>query len=154
MVDQQYILAVKRLDPSYVRCFLVAAALAFLCFVLVLLHLWRSALDPHGELFNKHEWSLVQGLESEWRDRTAAVVAAIPNARQSPDYDAIVLPRQDGQGSVVLLSNAVGVPRIKGFLDGPLRHICPGDYERIKASVRLNKDVDFLLRALTKPDCR
>ncbi|HMA16214.1 MAG TPA: hypothetical protein VKP12_15610, partial [Kiloniellaceae bacterium] len=99
MIDQQYVLAVKRLDPSYVRRFLVAAVLAFLCFILVLFHLWRSLMDPAGELFNKHEWSLVQGLEREWRGNTAATIIPIPNARQNPEYDAVVLPRQDGQGS-------------------------------------------------------
>lgn len=108
--------------------------------------------NPRGELFNKHEWSLVQGLESDWRDSPAAIVT-IPNVFGSPDYDAIVLPKLDGQGSVVILSNAVGVPRIKAFLDDPLRHFCPVEYERIASSIRLNEEVGTLLRALTKQDC-
>lgn len=151
MVDQQYILSVKRLDPGYVRCFLVATALAFFCFALVLAHFWRGAADPRSELFNKREWSLVQGLEKEWRG--TATIVTIPNALESADYDAVVLPLLDGQRSVVILSNAVGIPRIKVFLDGPLRHICPLDYERITSSIRLNRDVDALLQALTKEDC-
>jgi len=152
VVDQQHILSAKRLDPGYVRCFLVAAALAFLCFVLVLAYFWRSAADPHSELFNKHEWSLVQGLQKEWQGRPASIVT-IPNALDSSDYDAVVLPLLDGQRSAVILSNAVGTPRIKAFLDGPLRHICPADYDRITSSIRLNRDVDALLQALTKEDC-
>jgi hypothetical protein len=151
-MDQQYILSVRRLDPSYVRCFLVAAFLAFLCFALVLSHLWRSAMDRDGELFNKHEWSIVQALEIRWRGGPATI-ATIPNALDSPDYDAIVLPQLDGQGSVVILSNAVGKPRIKAFLRGPLSRICPADYAQIKASVRLNAEVEALLQALTTPDC-
>lgn len=152
MVDQQYVLAVKRLEPSYVRCFLVAAALAFLCFALALTHVWRNVADPRGELFNKNEWSLVQAAHLRGLHRTSSV-AIIPNVLGNPDHDAIVLPRADGQGSVVVLSNANGVPRIKAFLDGPLQHICPADYERIRSTVRLNDDVDALLLALTKKDC-
>ena len=151
-METQNTLHYRKRDPSYVRCFLVGALLAFLCFALALGHLWRGISAPDSELFNYHEWSLVQGLEREWRDSPAMIVT-IPNARNSPDYDAIVLPRLDGQGSVVILSNADGIPRIKALFSGPLRHICPADYDDIKATVRLNAEVEVLLQALTKPDC-
>jgi hypothetical protein len=80
-------------------------------------------------------------------------VRTIPRVFESRDYDAIVLPNLDGQGATVMLSNAVGIPRIKMLSHKPLRRICPDEYEHIKRSVRLNAEVDALLKALTTPNC-
>jgi hypothetical protein len=152
-MDQLHAFAVRRLDPGHVRPGLVAAFLALLCLALILAHLWRGISERESELFNKHEWSVVQTMQLQG---LAAVsqVTVMRNVLGNADYDAIALPRLDGQGAVLMLSNAQGIPRIKILSPAALRRICPADYERIKASVRLNDEISFLLQALTTPDCR
>lgn len=151
-MHQEHSLSVGRLETGYVRLFLVTALLALVCVVLLADHLWRGTTDPQGELSNKHEWSLIQTAELRGLS-TGDSVRAIPRIFDNPDHDAIVLPNLDGGGSTVMLSNAVGIPRIKTLSQAPLRRICPADYAQIKDTVRLNTEVDALLKALTAPDC-
>ena len=142
------------MTATNVRCVLVASGLAVLATVLAAAYLWRGYSHPAGELFNKNEWSVVQGLqlrskEMEFRDE----IRISPNVSNSGKYDAIGLPRLDGQGWVWVISNAAGIPQIKLVSHEIPRTICQDEFERIEASVRLNADVTSLLRALTRPDC-
>src|SRR3546814_1308168 len=98
------------MTATNVRCVLVASGLAVLASVLAAAYLWRGYSHPAGEPFNKNEWSVVQGLqlrskEMEFRDE----IRISPNVSNSGKYDAIGLPRLDGQGWVWVISNAAGI---------------------------------------------
>jgi hypothetical protein len=126
----------------------------FLNIVLVAAVIWKNVSDPRGELFNKHEWSIVQTLKLHPRDATSSgPVITLPRVHGDPDYDAIGIRRKDQQGWVWILSNSAGVPRLKLGPHYQLQQICGSDYERIKLDVRLNSDVDTMLKALAVPDC-
>ena len=136
------------------RCAVIASVFVLLSVGLAAAHVWRNISTPEGELFNKGEWSIVQTLQNGPNGvATSESVVTIKNVFGNPDYDAIGIPRLDGRGSVWILSNAAGIPRIKGTSSNALRHICRSEYEQIKSTVRLNSDVDTMLLALTTPDC-
>ena len=143
------------MSRDFVRCALFAGAAVLVCLVLGVAHVWRDLSHPASEPFNKGEWSIVQSLQVRSKGtRFPDAVVTMPNVFGSPDHDAIALPRLDGQGVVWALSNAQGIPRLKLLPAAALRHICEEEFRRIKAAVRLNTDVEALLRSLTDPDCK
>ena len=142
------------MNHSNIRCILAVSGLVLLCIALGVAHLWRNLSDPAGELFNKSEWSIVQNLQQEADDRNFDnEVKALKEVSDSPGYDAVGLPRMDRQGWIWILSNAAGIPRIKAVSIETPREICQEEFDRILTTVRLNADVEFFLRAMTKPTC-
>lgn len=142
------------LTLKFERCALVAVAGILMSLLLGAAHIWRNVSDPAGELFNKREWSIVQALQqrSDAYPFTDTVIT-VPGAMESPEYDAIALPRSDKSGVVWILANAQGIPRVKLVSDAALRQICEEELDRIRAELRLNADVETLLQSLTRPDC-
>lgn len=142
------------MDRTYVRCGLTIAALVLIVVALGAAHIWRNVSDPTGELYNYHEWSLVQAMQQQAQGEPFSdSVRTFPMVLKYEDYDAIALPRLDKKGSVWILSNASGIPRIKrGPSDVP-RSICQSELEHVRSTVRLNADVKTFLEALTRVDC-
>ena len=107
--------------------------------------------DDSGELAQKREWSVLQGLEYEYRYKVNNSIVVIRQAKGT-EYDALGLPLADRNiGYAWILANPSSDPRVKLMPTDARVRLSQNDLKRIRNGLNIDRAVlSFLEQAATK----
>jgi hypothetical protein len=128
------------------RVLLVATVAAVLAYGGFLYEFWRGLGDADGEIAQKREWSVLQGLAVEYQMKPKdSNLLLVRNALQT-EYVAVGLPLRDqATGYAWLLANPSSNPRVKLMPGNVKFKLSRRDLERLRTETALDGAVAAFL---------
>jgi hypothetical protein len=110
----------------------------------ILMWLYNSITnDP--ELANKPEWSVLQAVEIQYRDKSSPDLVI----ERIGKYEMIGVKSLNGPSKVWILADPQFSPKVKIMPPNSKIRISSGDFEKIKNSTKLNEETELFLKNST-----